>query len=338
VEENLGGFDHMADTSAVTVNSGGTLNLNGHSDIIGPLHVAGGGRLNLRGDAQGNLHTSSLSLDSGSTVSMQIGQPDASDDIIVPSGPVHLGGMLDLHTGTFDPIGRSFTLISNAGSGPITGMFDGLPQSAVMDIAGHLHTIDYAGGDGNDAVVTRRPDINVTNVRVNDGAVQHSRVTSLTLTFSDPATFSITPGTAFTLVRFSDGAIVQFNATATLVNGVTVVTLDNFGGNATDFGSLADGRYLLTALANQISFSGEPLDGNADGTAGDNFAAVPFRLFGDVNGDGTVNGFDLGFFRNAFGTQTGDPNYLSYFDLNGDGVINGFDLGQFRTRFGTMLP
>jgi hypothetical protein len=25
-------------------------------------------------------------------------------------------------------------------------------------------------------------------------------------------------------------------------------------------------------------------------------------------------------------------------DFNGDGVINGFDLGQFRTRFGTMLP
>jgi hypothetical protein len=63
-----------------------------------------------------------------------------------------------------------------------------------------------------------------------------------------------------------------------------------------------------------------------------------FRFFGDVNGDRTVNGLDLGFFRNAFGTQTGDPNYLSYLDLNGDGVINGFDLGQFRTRFGTVLP
>ena len=78
------------------------------------------------------------------------------------------------------------------------------------------------------------------------------------------------------------------------------------------------------------------------GTAGGNFVFNDtqglFRLFGDVNGDQTVNGFDLGFFRNAFGTQTGDSNYLSYLDLNGDGVINGFDLGQFRTRFGTMLP
>jgi hypothetical protein len=61
-------------------------------------------------------------------------------------------------------------------------------------------------------------------------------------------------------------------------------------------------------------------------------------MFGDVNGDQVINGFDLGLFRNTFGTAAGDPNYLSYFDFNGDGVINGFDLGQFRTRFGTMLP
>jgi len=63
-----------------------------------------------------------------------------------------------------------------------------------------------------------------------------------------------------------------------------------------------------------------------------------FRMFGDVNGDQTVNGLDFGFFRNAFGTQVGDANYLSYLDIDGDGVINGLDFGQFRSRFGTMLP
>ena len=56
-----------------------------------------------------------------------------------------------------------------------------------------------------------------------------------------------------------------------------------------------------------------------------------FRFFGDINGDQIVNGVDFGLIKNAFGTQVGDTNYLSYLDLNGDGVINGFDLGQFRT-------
>jgi hypothetical protein len=42
--------------------------------------------------------------------------------------------------------------------------------------------------------------------------------------------------------------------------------------------------------------------------------------------------------KNAFSTQVGDANYLSYLDFDNNGVINGLDLGQFRTRFGTMLP
>jgi hypothetical protein len=99
----------------------------------------------------------------------------------------------------------------------------------------------------------------------------------------------------------------------------------------TEFGSLTDGRYTLTVNASQVqSLSGANLV--ADSVT--NF----HRMYGDVNGDENVNGLDLGFFRNSFGTQSGDPTYLSYLDFNGDGVINGFDLGQFRTRFGTMLP
>ena len=123
---------------------------------------------------------------------------------------------------------------------------------------------------------------------------------------------------------------------------MTVVTLSNFTGAETEFGSLRDGRYTMTILAGQVSNSFGQLDGNGDGIAGDNYtfgdAQGLFRFFGDVNGDQTVNGLDFGFFKNAFGTQLGDAAYLSYLDINGDGVINGFDFGQFRTRFGTMLP
>jgi hypothetical protein len=51
-----------------------------------------------------------------------------------------------------------------------------------------------------------------------------------------------------------------------------------------------------------------------------------------------VNGADLSLFASTFGKKAGDVGYLSYFDYNGDGVINGFDLGQFRVRYGTSLP
>jgi hypothetical protein len=170
----------------------------------------------------------------------------------------------------------------------------------------------------------------VTSIAVNGGATQRSRVTTLAVTFSTQVTFAGPVASAFSLVRNGGGA-VTFSATANLVGGVTVVTIDNFTGAEAQFGSLSDGRYTLTVLANQISAGGINMPSNVT------FGSL-FRFFGDVNGDATVNGFDLGFFRNAFGAQTGDSNYLSFLDFNGDGAINGFDLGQFRTRFGTTLP
>jgi hypothetical protein len=112
----------------------------------------------------------------------------------------------------------------------------------------------------------------------------------------------------------------------------------SFSGSLTEFGSLADGEYRLTILSAQVSGAGQPLDGDSNGTPGGDFTMELFRLFGDVNGDKTVNGLDLALFRSAFGTSLGNPNYVDYLDQNGDGTINGLDLAVFRTHFGTTLP
>jgi autotransporter-associated beta strand protein len=337
--------DQIADTSAITVNSGGMLDLNSQTDTVGPVHIASGGTLKIVDslqEIQGRLTTSSLQIDSGTNLFMKIGE-QVPPDLIEVEGPVQVGGALHLIEESPVPIGFAITLIFNDGADPVVGTFDGLPQGAIVAADnGDLFTIDYAGGTGNDVVVTRRPSLQVTSTQINDGSAQRSRVTSLTVTFNAPVTFSITAGTAFTLVRNSDGAIEQFTATAAVMGGVTVVTLNNFGGDAAQFGSLADGRYTLTALASQITVAGQRLDGNGDGISGDDYvfgnSQGLYRFFGDVNGDRTVNGLDFGFFKNAFGTQVSDPNYLRFFDFNGDGVINGFDFGQFKLRFGTTLP
>src|SRR5205085_6545762 len=159
---------------------------------------------------------------------------------------------------------------------------------------------------------------------VNGGAAQRSRVTDLTVTFSAQVTFASTPGAAFTLARNSDGAAVTFTATAGVVGGVTVVTLNGFGGAATQFGSLADGRYTLTALASQITAGGIQLDGNGDGTSGDNYvltspagsATGVFRIFGDANGDARVDVADLGAFAGTYLRASPDPAYLAFMDFN----------------------
>jgi glucose/arabinose dehydrogenase len=185
----------------------------------------------------------------------------------------------------------------------------------------------------------------VGSVTVNGGVgAQRSRVTSVTVTFNEAVTFAGPVADAFALARIGGGAVGSFTAAAAVVNGITVVTLANFAGAEAQFGSLADGRYSVTVRADQVSSGGQPLDGNGDGLGGDDYALNGsvanglYRLYGDANGDGTVNAADFGPFRGAFGSSVGQSAYLDYLDLNGDGVINAFDFAQFRTRFGSGVP
>jgi hypothetical protein len=179
----------------------------------------------------------------------------------------------------------------------------------------------------------------VQSTQVNDGSAQRSRVTSLTVTFSATVSFAGTVANAFTLTRNSDGAAVNFAATASILGGVTVVTLNNFTGSATNFGSLADGRYTLTGLASQISAGGQALDGDGDGQPGDDYhfgdAQGLFRFYGDINGDRHIDIADFGLFSLAIFNPA---NYNAAFDFNGDGMIDIADFGQFSIRIFTPLP
>lgn len=241
-------------------------------------------------------------------------------------GPLQLNG------------GPTATRMPNANSPVINAGDPAFAPPPATDQRGPGYVRVFGGRIDIGAVEVASP--HILSTQVNDGTAQRSRVTSMTITFDTPVTFAGAPGAAFTLTRNSDNAVIGFTPHVSTVNGETVVVLDSFTGTATDFGSLADGRYTLTAVAGQISSGGVALDGGSGTGTNYTFSDSQglFRMYGDVNGDQTVNGFDLGFFRSAFGTAAGDPNYLSYLDVNGDGVINGFDLGQFRTRFGTMLP
>ncbi len=186
--------------------------------------------------------------------------------------------------------------------------------------------------------------VGVSGVQVNASqanGTQRSRVTAVTVTFTAQVTFVGPVADAFDLSRIGGGAVGGFTATASVVGGVTVVTLSNFTGAETQFGSLADGRYSLTVRANQIVGG---FDGNGDGTAGDDYslngsvANGLYRLYGDANADGVINAVDFGQFRGAFGTASGDSAYRDFLDIDGDGFINAFDFAQFRTRFGSGVP
>jgi hypothetical protein len=135
---------------------------------------------------------------------------------------------------------------------------------------------------------------------------------------------------------------VDVDVDLSLSSPVQTIARLRFTGAGSDNGSLADGRYTLTVLSSQISTGGVALDGNGDGTAGDDYTAPASanisRLFGDADGNGTVDLVDLQQFRSTFNAATGNPAYLPYLDYDNNGVVDLVDLQAFRARFNTTLP
>ena len=174
------------------------------------------------------------------------------------------------------------------------------------------------------ATTTALPVAAVSSFTVNDGSAQRSMVTSVTVTFNQAVTLQTG---AITLGLNGGGSITTI---VTNPSGDNTTFLITFSGTGTSYGSLNDGRYTLTVHAALVQ--------NADGQA---MAADStfgfFRLFGDLDGDGVVNGYDYLLFRAAYGKSVGQSGYQAAFDYNGDGVINGLDYLEFRLRYGMTI-
>src|SRR5262249_16797135 len=153
------------------------------------------------------------------------------------------------------------------------------------------------------------PPMRVESVVVNDGSAQRSMVNSITVTFGG-AVF-LEP-VAIKLHR-QDGALVNFQLHVSVDGGKTVAVL-TFAGTEFVGGSLADGSYTLTVLADRVHDRwGRELDGDGDGAAGGDRVVGFARLFGDSDGDGDVDGQDRERFRAAFHTTADEPSHLWYF-------------------------
>ena len=62
-----------------------------------------------------------------------------------------------------------------------------------------------------------------------------------------------------------------------------------------------------------------------------------FRLFGDFDGNGSVNNADYVAFRRAYGKTQEMAGYLWYMDFDGNGVIDALDYARFQANQGTSV-
>jgi len=198
----------------------------------------------------------------------------------------------------------------------------------------YYYTVMAANGAGQgpasgEASATPLAAPSVSAWQVNDGSVQRSKVSTLTVSFGQTGVTYSSMAAAFTLTRRSDGATFAVTGATATADGKGWVL--SFAGDAgVDASGLPDGRYDLVVHGSAMQ--------NANQLAGTGDQTFTFtRLFGDVNGDGAVSSKDYGAFSNAFGTWAVDTKRNSLFDYDGDGKIGSKDYGQCSQRFGTSV-
>jgi parallel beta-helix repeat protein len=108
-------------------------------------------------------------------------------------GTVDLTGAVLALSGSYTPVaGDAFVIVDNDGIEPVIGTFAGLPEGATIPDflgSGLPATITYAGGDGNDVVLTVSLEIaTVTDVTspLDDGAYKAGTVIPVTIDFDRP--------------------------------------------------------------------------------------------------------------------------------------------------------
>lgn len=141
---------------------------------------------------------------------------------------------------------------------------------------------------------------------INDGQAQRSRVFKIQVAAYD------FPSGAFVLVAALDGTMKKVVPNQAVVGSDLVLTFTD--DPQCEHGSLPDGRFWVL-----------PVQGHSH------------RLFGDANGDRTVDSTDYLDFCNTFGLTSADPGYKPEFDHNRDGVVDSTDFLEFANRFGVTI-
>jgi hypothetical protein len=167
-----------------------------------------------------------------------------------------------------------------------------------------------------------------------DGSAQRSQVSKIQISFDHPVDFANNDmPAAFQLVGPNGAVPVSVDTTLSSPEQTVVTLTFPPGPGVESNGSLKNGLYALTILSTKVSTGGINLDGDGNGTVGPDYVLNFHRLFGDANGDLSVNSTDFSAFRAVFGTSSG----ASTFDTDGNNVVDATDFVQFRLTFGTTL-
>ena len=165
-----------------------------------------------------------------------------------------------------------------------------------------------------------------------DSVESRSMIRSISVTFDEDVGKTINRDSMSISGTNPEGVNININSTMFTFNyspdtlsGTWILNDGAFTGN-----SLPDGNYTIKIKASTVyDLAGNALDGNSDGTGGDDYVMQFHRYYGDLNGDRTLSATELGSIRNHYLQKS--PN--AQLDVNRDKIIDGQDMAQFRERY-----
>ncbi|MBX7104565.1 MAG: hypothetical protein K1X57_10825 [Gemmataceae bacterium] len=282
-----------------------------------------------------SLSTGSVSVIEGAPVNLSVTRTgDLANamtvDYLVSPGTA---GPTD-YLSSLNPVGVTGTLTFRPGQATVNIAIPTVDDSAIEGSESFTVSLLHASsgqslGAMSSAKVTLTDNdpATITAVTIGDGSTQRSRITQLSVTFSEPVTFPGGAAAAFLIHRTGPGATIGDIGFQAQVNGNTVTLLPDNSGLSLDAGSLPDGNYTWTIVGSQIAGLSGPIDADGDGLPAGDRIVLLHRLFGDVDGDRTVTNVDFLAFRLSL--LSNNPA----FDADGDGQVNATDFLQFRLRF-----
>ena len=287
--------------------SGGLLD--GSGTVAGPVIVANGATITAGNPPQGTaIFTASgdLNVLPGGTIQAQLNGPvaGAGYDQLNVTGAVSLNGAwldLGLGAGLVPAFGSQFVLI-NAGS-PIIGTFANLPQNGIISAACAGTTwwfqANYAGGHGNELVLTVMPSTTTTTLSTSHDLVKYGTPVTFTATVTAqigniaPTVGSVDFYDATTGTDLGPGSLIAsagMTSTWILATGVktfNVTAADTITATYTAAGTGFTGSTAATTqtvMALPITVAAVPYDKIYDGTT--SAAAAPAIISGSlVSGD-----------------------------------------------------
>jgi RHS repeat-associated protein len=209
--------------------------------------------------------------------------------------------------------------------------------SVATDNVGHLEVAPFAADATTRTVPADAAPPKITATVIQNGLSQRSYLDKLQFNFSEEVNLAalIANGSITSVVTLTNlGVNADFEADQSVVlapsqfryefeanSGLSRITwsLDSFAGAHM---SLGDGFYRLTLDADMLrDLAGHPLDGDGNGTSGDDFVLSFHRLQGDADGNMAVNTNDTDVVNAALGAMLNSPNWNANADLDRDNRI-----------------